>query len=420
MNKIRNGLLTFILLTSTSLSILCTSVISPALPILKSHFSHIENIDILIKIAVTIPNIFIAIFSPIFGIFLVRFNAKIVMCIFLAIYSLCGAYGYFANDLHSLMVSRAMLGISIAATMTIGTDLITRFFHSHQRNHIIALQTTIMSIGTATFTILGGILADINWRYTFLLYLVALVIIPILLPMQDKRFSPYKMKKEDMEEDDIEHSNFKICLFICIISFVNMAAFFMIAIQIPFLLKSIYPHMSAKAISLTMFCEVVVCAFVAAKYKRVKKNRSFESMCTMALGLMSISYLCISCTTNYYFILAFLGLYGIGMGFMMPNNSIWILRHSSYQKKAFFIGILTTSIYLGKFLSPVISAPIVAHYGMSGSFRVVAFILLFMSVFVGFIAEGLNDSGNKGDRKFGHFFGRKSNNKYQGNKRYKR
>jgi MFS family permease len=55
-----------ILLTS-SLSVLCTGVVSPALPTIGRHFADVPNISLMVKMMVTIPNFFIGIFAPFFG-----------------------------------------------------------------------------------------------------------------------------------------------------------------------------------------------------------------------------------------------------------------------------------------------------------------------------------------------------------------
>ena len=42
----------------------------------------------------------------------------------------------------------------------------------------VGIQIAFMSLGGILFTGLGGVLADYSWRYPFLIYLFALVVLP--------------------------------------------------------------------------------------------------------------------------------------------------------------------------------------------------------------------------------------------------
>ena len=57
------------LLAITSLSTMCTGVVSPALPIIQKHLEEDGATDIgfVVKMMVVVPNLFIALFSPVFG-----------------------------------------------------------------------------------------------------------------------------------------------------------------------------------------------------------------------------------------------------------------------------------------------------------------------------------------------------------------
>ncbi|MGO4833007.1 MFS transporter, partial [Rhizobiaceae sp. 2RAB30] len=46
-------------------------------------------------------------------------------------------------------------------------------------------------------------------------------------------------------------------------------------------------------------------------------------------------------------------------------------------------GILTTSIFLGQFCSPLVTTPLIASYGYAGLFRATALLVAAMSVAAG-------------------------------------
>lgn len=387
-------LLKYTLLICASLSIMCTAVISPALPMMKRTFVDIHNAEFMVKLAATIPNMFIAIFSPIFGILVAKVKAKRFMLSFAIIYILSGTATYLLADLKAIIISRAILGVALSALMTCALEYISQNFSGYERNKILASQTTVMSIGSIVFTILSGILCDINWRYAFLLYATGIILIPMII-IAIRQGATYYNEKTETVNAEIAVSVFarkfgnKLPALICFIGFLNMIFFYMIPIQIPFTLSKIDPSISGKAISWMITIEVVVSAFFATKYKRLKKNRTFESMCTLSIALMSLSYLCLSYCRSYEAIFCCVAFYGIGMGLIMPNNIVWLVNAVRGKYRGFWIGTLTTGIYLGKFSSPIILKPIIEYFGIFKCYRVVSVAMLFMAIILTFLADGL-------------------------------
>lgn len=378
------------LLCCASLSIMCTAIISPALTMIKAEFRYYPNAEMLVKLAATAPNIFIAIFSPLFGLIPSRFSKKYILAISLLLYAVSGTSVYFLGDLRLIIITRCFLGIFLAGLLTVSLELISSTFSGHERNKILAAQTTVMSIGSIVFTLLSGILSDINWRYSFLLYASVIIILPLILIYVDK----FSLKNIDVHDKNTPLTGFakifgnNLPFMICLISLINMMCFYMIPIQIPFLLKQLNSQITAKAISIVITAEVVSSAIFATKYKRIKKNRSFESICAVSFGIMSIAYIMMSYAKTYNSILLCSAIYGIGMALMMPNNAVWMV-HSSYKNRGFWLGMLTTAIYSGKFLSPVITDIIMRYCDIATSYRFIAVFMLFLGIIVSTFGGGI-------------------------------
>ena len=49
---------------------------------------------------------------------------------------------------------------------------------------------------------------------------------------------------------------------------------------------------------------------------------------------------------------------GIGMGVLIPNSNIWIVSLSPDSMRGRIVGGLTTSIFIGQFISPIVTEPI--------------------------------------------------------------
>ncbi len=390
--------LKYVLLSCASLSIMCTAIISPALPMMKKEFANIENAEILIKMCATVPNIFIAIFSPLFGLLFARLKSKrLFLIVFFVIYTVSGSITAVLSDVRVIIAARAILGISIAAIMTCGLDLISKHFKGYERNKVLAAQTSVMSIGSIVFTMLSGYLVDFNWRYAFLLYLTGAILIPLVLFTVKDDFGNENDKSFHAKDDEGASKGHFAKFFgnglpsvICVIAFVNMVFFYMVPIQLPFVLKEINPEINAKMISFVITMEVIVSAFFATKYKRLKKNRSFEAIFVISFAIMALSHIGVSYSRTYYAVLFWSGIYGLGMSFMMPNIIVWLVNSVESKTRGFWIGMMTAGAYFGKFASPIVLLPIVNHVGIFKSYRVAGVVMLFIAIFVFFITDGMN------------------------------
>ena len=394
------------LLLLSSLSTMCTGVVSPALPIIQRALEAegATDIGLIVKMMVVVPNVFIAIFAPIFGYIVPKIGKLRLLFIALVVYAISGVSGSFLPTIYHIIFMRAILGITIAGILTVVTTLIADYFDGPERSSLIGMQTMFMSIGSTVYGLTAGVLADIGWRNIFYLYGMAIFYFPLAWKFL---FNPDVVNhtEERIKTDrKIIQNNIAILLVCCINLFV-MVMFYMIKLQLPYILYSdpAINHvslpsifgvakeftMNAKLVSVVLTCEVVVTTFVAFKYRRFKANRDFSVMCAMGLSFMALSYIMISKSSNYYMILVSMCVCGIGMGMLMPNSTLWAISITKPEKRPFFIGIFNTSTYAGKFLSPFIAIPLL--YFIPNNPRLLFEICAIMMFCVAVLSMWMND-----------------------------
>jgi MFS family permease len=69
---------------------------------------------------------------------------------------------------------------------------------------------------------------------------------------------------------------------------------------------------------------------------------------------------------------------GLGMGISMPNYTTWFMARVPAAMRGRASGLLTTAFFLGQFASPLVSAPLVAVFGLAGTFAVVGGALVLL------------------------------------------
>lgn len=363
------------LLLVSSLTIMSVITISPALPQMAHAFSGEKNASFLVKLVLTIPALMIALFSPITGLLIDRHGRLRILRLSLLLYAVAGVAGFFLNNLYHIIISRALLGIAVGMSMTIVITLIADYFEGIERQKFVGLQIAFMSLGGILFIGLGGILADFGWRYPFLIYLSALLVLPLTLLYLDE---PVVAEKTNQANQHLKAPPIIWLLFFN--TMLMWIIFFIIPVQIPFYLKAIGVEKSSligAAIATSTACS----AITSFSYSKIKSRFGFLSIFAIGYLLMAAGFICAANAANYALTVFAMMLCGFGMGMMIPNTNMWVMKITPPEIRGKEIGKLTTFWFLGQFLSPVIIFPVLNMLSLSATFMLAAAFLLLLSVF---------------------------------------
>jgi MFS family permease len=362
------------LLLVSSLTIMSVITISPALPQMTIAFAGVKNAAFIVKMVLTIPALMIAIVSPITGRLIDRRGRLKILRFALVLYAVSGVGGYFLNNLYYILISRAMLGIAVGMSMTIVITLIADYFEGIQRQKFVGLQIAFMSIGGILFLVLGGILADIGWRYPFLIYLSSLFVLPLTIIFLRE---PAVVQKGNETHQYLKAPPIIWLLFFNIM--VMWIIFFLIPVQIPFYLKSIGVEKNS-LIGAAIAISTLFSAISSFSYSKIKARLSFLSIFSIGYLLMAAGFICIAFSTTYILVVVAMMLCGLGMGMMIPNTNMWVMKIAPPEIRGKEIGKLTTFWFLGQFLSPVIIAPVLKNLSLSSTFMIAAGFLFLLSL----------------------------------------
>ncbi len=362
------------LLLVSSLTIMSVITISPALPQMAIAFAGVKNAAFIVKMVLTIPALMIAIVSPFTGRLIDRHGRLKILRMALVLYAIAGVGGYFLNNLYYILISRAILGISVGMSMTIVITLIADYFEGIERQKFVGLQIAFMSIGGILFLVLGGVLADISWHYPFLIYLSSLLVLPLTII--------FLREPAVVQTKNNIHQNVKAPSIIWLLFFNIMLMwiiFFLIPVQIPFYLKSIGVEKNS-LIGVAIAMSTAFSAISSFSYSKIKARLSFLSIFSIGYLLMAAGFICIAFSTTYLLVVVAMMICGFGMGMMIPNTNMWVMKLAPPEIRGKEIGKLTTFWFLGQFLSPVIIAPVLKNLSLSSTFMTAAIFLFLISL----------------------------------------
>ena len=364
-----------ILLGSTT-TILAATIISPALPGMAKAFAGIPNAGFLVRLVLTMPALFIAIGALFAGYLLDRWGRKPALITSLILYGLAGTAGFFLNSLTAILISRALLGLAVAGSMSGFMTLILDHFQGRELNKFLGLQGAFIGLGGMVFLLLAGFLADVGWQYPFLIHLFAFLILPGVIFFIEE---PQRTAVQQTTTATKAPFPWRKLAPVYVTAFAGMAIFFIFPIQIPFYLSANNDVSSAQvgiALSLNTFSSV----FAALQYSRLKDRFSFQAIYSIAFLAFSINHLVISLSSTYFMVIIGLLISGIGIGLFAPNNSGWLASLTPAELRGKAVGLLTSAIFLGQFFSPIITQPFIERIGLSGTFAVASAVALLITL----------------------------------------
>lgn len=356
------------------------ATIGPVLPIMSEVFADTPNAALLTRLVLTMPALFIVISSPVAGYLVDAYGRKKLLLAATLLYGIAGSAGSWLDTLTAILISRALLGVSVAGVMTVCITLIGDYYSGAERQRVMGMQNAFMAFGGVLFITSGGLLADINWRAPFLIYATALLLIPAIAFLITEPVRAIR-KPDDRNRDGSRPVSLLSTALIISMAFLGMAMFYMIPVQLPFLLDQ-FGNMNSTRIGLALSSFVLMGAIISLNYHHFLKRITYPAIYLMCFFLLGAGYVMISFAGSYPQIFAGMIIGGIGSGLLMPNSSIWLLSEAPEHLRGRISGMLTTAVFLGQFLSPIMTQPLVDALSISAGFLAVGMAVALISLLI--------------------------------------
>ncbi|MFM9969426.1 MAG: MFS transporter [Burkholderiales bacterium] len=372
-----NARLRWTLLASSSFSVMANATIAASMPHMAEVFSDTPNAPFLAKLILTTPALFIVIFAPLGGLFIDRFGRVKFLFANMLLYGFAGASGFFLSDLHHILVGRALLGVAVAGIMTTTTTLIGDYFAGAERLKYVGLQGVYFSFAGVLFVGAGGILAEFDWRWPFLVYLSSwIVLIPAIKFLHEPSHEARNQGGGGASPVPTQPLILAYAL-----TFFLLVVFYMTPVQIPFLLRDMGVHSSGLA-ALAICLGSLTSGGGAMMQRRFHYRVGFVSIYAYSMILVAVGYGLIATTHSYAMVLVGTAISGFGAGVLFPNAAMWVTTLAPPRLRGRLLGMMTASMYLGQFFSPILVEPAVAAVGLSGAFALAALGAIGMSIFL--------------------------------------
>nr|WP_221471461.1 MFS transporter [Amycolatopsis umgeniensis] len=348
-------------LAAATLTIMAAAIIAPSLPAMREVFSGTPGSGLLVRLALTVTSLAIAISAPLSGIIADRFGRRPLLLTGLVLYAVTGTAGFFVDDLYLLLITRAGLGLAVGGIMTAVSTLITDWFDGPSRASFLGLQQAFASLGGVVFLPLAGLLATVTWQAPFWIYSAsAIVAVFAIVSLREPR------RSDPTVSDDQRARLPGRIIGVYVLALVATLIFYMAPTQLPFLLEGF--GSGPAVIGAVVAGSTLTSVAGALAFPRLRKRLSATAITTVSVALLGAGWLLIGTAGTVVQVVAGLLVGGFGVGFVVPNLNLRLAEFARPEQRGRVLSGLVTGIFLGQFLSPLVVQPLVQTIGIDGAF----------------------------------------------------
>ena len=350
-----------VLMALTNMPSLALSALVPGLPQMFQHFSNAPHFQLLVPMIITVPSLCVALTSGFTGMLADRYGRRKLLLAALLAFSLLGLAPLMFDSLVLIVASRVVVGVAEAAILTVGNALMGDYFEGAQREKWLGYQNIFSPLIGSAILLSGGLLAGVNWRYPFLLYLTGLAVFALAWFVC---WEPDRAAAAQAEGSaGATAFPWRQTLLVCGATVLFSIVFFVQAVQH----GRIFSDMGvASPERIGVFITIASLGTMAGGYlfKRLG-GVAVALRLAIAMALYGACYVGVALAPNAVVGLPLDALGQVGGGLLLPALIAWALQHYRFEQRGRGMGLWGGSFFLGQFLSPPLLTLI---GGVAGSF----------------------------------------------------
>ena len=365
------------------MAVLGIASVSPALPGIAEHFNLADEDFGLIISVFAIPGILL---TPVLGFLSDKFGRKIVIVPALLLFGVAGFMCSVAETFEMLLFFRFLQGVGAASLGALNVALIGDIFAGPDRPRIMGYNHSVLSIGTATFPIIGGILSGISYEYVFYMPLVAIPIaiyVLFFLDLDVKGKSHQTRLYFSSFLKLIKNRNLLTLLIVSISLFIILMGPFIT--YVPYVAKERFA-LEPTFIGIILASMSISTSLTAYFLGKFLKRFQHESLLKIGLLGYGLALGMIPLYNEWYMLFISTAIFGISHSFVLPNSQSMIIKFSDENNRALLMSFNRMLSQVGLALGPVLSGAVFVYFsdgiGVDGIYIVsVVFAVSILTIF---------------------------------------
>ena len=270
---------------------------------------------------------------------------------------------------------RGLLGVGVGLIVPLSTGLIIDFFKDDEQNKMMGYAIAVNNLGAVIAIVLAGLLASISWRLSFGVYSIALFVLLLVifyLPEQEVEVQ----KPKEIKDSNTTSINKYILYLMLLITIVNVV-FYSVPTNISILIRTL--KLGDASISGIIISTLNLTSFLTGVFFHKISNILKKYTLTFSLIVMFIGFLTLTISRSILQIVFSLVFIGTGLGIILPFIFISTGKYASCKNSTFSIALVSSSMYFGQFLSPLLISISSKFFGNTS----IKFPFLFSTILIG-------------------------------------
>ncbi|WP_286179654.1 MFS transporter [Arthrobacter sp. ISL-95] len=349
-----------LLVAGSCMPVLGAVLLAPVLPTLNQVFAETAGVAILVPLVLTLPALFVALFSPLAGYVADRVGRKQLLIGAMLAYALFGTAPLWLDSLGAIALSRVGVGIAEAAIMTCCTTLITDYYAGQQRNKYLGLQTMVSALAATAFFALGGALGSISWRTPFWLYAVSAVLV---IPMIFTLWEPAKSRAQDASTTK-EPVPWRDIAAPAAVTLFGGIVFYALIVHLPYVITGLGVTDTGLIGGAAAIASLATAAG-AISFRYLAKLGT-RKLLMGAFGLAAVGLCVVSVAGSVPVAILGAVVASAGTGVLLPTLLTWAVNGLEFSQRGRGTGIWTSTLFIGQFLTPIVLGATAAALGNVG------------------------------------------------------
>jgi MFS transporter, ACDE family, multidrug resistance protein len=363
----------------TLMAVLGVSSITPALPEIRDAFGITSGQVGLLITVFTLPGVAL---TPVLGVLSDRHGRRKILVPALLLFGVAGGLCAFARGFELLLGLRLLQGMGAAALGTLNVTVIGDIFTGHERSAALGYNSSVLSVGTASYPAIGGALATLGWFYPFALAFLAVPVGLLVLyslhnpePHNDQRLREYFGDVFSRLKDREVLGLLGVSLLTFIILFGPQLTFLPILMDERFGAPSYLRGAILSGASLTT-------ALTSTQIGALTSRINERTLLKIAFVLYAAGLVLVALVPNVWLLLVPAVLFGVAQGINLPNVFSLLNAHAPSENRGAFMATNGMSLRAGQTIGPLLMAATAGTLGLTGAYlaatalAVVAFLLV--------------------------------------------
>lgn len=378
----------YIIFGITLTAVMGVASITPAFPDIIRYFNiSPQQVGGLI-VAFTVPGVFL---TPFTGLLADRYGRKLVLVPSLFLFGLAGFACMFTKDFYWLLAFRFIQGVGASSLSSLNITLVGDLFEGKQRTSVMGYNASVLSIGTASYPALGGVIALVGWQYIFALPILA---IPLGIWVMKGLNNPEPRNKIKLRSyfgrvwKTINQRTVWGLLISNFILFVILYGTYLT--YFPIMMEKRLGADSSR-IGLMMSLMSVMTAIMSSQLGRL--NRILGHKRQLIIG--SLGYLFASVLMyfahDYYMMAASVLVFGLGHGITIPAIQNMLVGFAAISERAAFMSLNSMVLRGGQTVGPLLIGAVFTFGGLNSTFISGAILGLLMFLIIYWLVKADNN-----------------------------